>query len=74
MIEFKDVNDILNEKTEQAIRNNKLEKNNLAVEEIPVIDSNKLLNWHASELSELTASSLIFLARQKRNLKNFLEQ
>ena len=74
IIEFKDVNDILNEKTEQAIRNNKLEKNNLAVEDIPIIDSNKRLDWHASELSDLTAASLIFLARQKRNLNNLLEQ
>jgi len=69
--EFHDINDILNQKTEQAIRRN--ESNQEILVATPATLNNEM-NLSGSDLSEITAASLIVSARKQQFLETLIPE
>ena len=69
--EFHDINDILNQKTEQAIRRNESNQEILAATSATM---NNEVNLSSSDLSEITASSLISSARKQQLLETLIPE
>lgn len=67
--EFQDINDILDKKSEQAIRKNNLNHETLSSEQYELVNES---NLSGMELSNLTASRLIVSARKKQFLEKLL--